>query len=106
VKPRSRRPGDELVVVTTVRNNDATYDWNTVIVFEVRDSSGVTIMLKSQTGTLKAEGSSQFAVSWLPENAGEYELRAFAITSLDSPRILSPIAASTGIPIEDKDARD
>jgi hypothetical protein len=102
---RNAQVGDELVLVSDARNLDSTYDWDAVVIFEVRDSRGVTIFLSSHQGTVKAESTSQFGVLWIPDNAGEYELRTYAITSLNNPRILSPIASTAEVPIEDNEVK-
>jgi hypothetical protein len=61
----------------------------------VRDSSdGTTVLLDWQSGTVKAGSQMQVGILWVPHRAGEYELRAFAITDFDSPEILSQISSS------------
>jgi hypothetical protein len=87
--------GDELVVATNVRNNDDIYDRTALVIIEVRDSNdGTTVLLDWQSGTIKAGSSMQVGVPWIPYNAGNYELRTFAISSFDNPTILSSISSS------------
>jgi hypothetical protein len=87
--------GDELVVATNVRNNDDIYDRTALVIIEVREGNdGTTVLLDLQSGTIKAGSSMQVGVRWIPYNAGNYELRTFAISSFDNPTILSSISSS------------
>ena len=86
--------GDELLVATTFKNNDKDYDWAAYFISEVRDSTGSTVLLTLNSGTVKSNSSVEVGAAWVPARAGTYELRAFAITDLENPRILSLISSS------------
>ena|SRR5437867_1063507 len=88
-------PGKQLVVASTIKNNDEINDWSFYNIIEVRDSNGVTIQLDWQSGTIKAGGEMEVQVSWTPELPGQYELRTFVISSFDNPRILSVVGTSS-----------
>ena len=62
-----------------------------VLLVEVRDSSDRTTFLAWQSGSLSPMESSEVGVSWTPENKGDYEVRAFAISNLQNPEILSEV---------------
>jgi hypothetical protein len=81
--------GDELVMATTFKNNDKDYDWAAYFINEVRDSTGTTVLLTLTSGTIESNSSATVGATWVPALAGAYELRAFAITDLENPRILS-----------------
>jgi len=68
-----------------------------VIIIEARDTTGVTSYLQFQIGRLSAQGISDVGVSWLPEKAGTYELRAFAISNFTNPIILTDVRTGEGI---------
>ena len=85
--------GQQLVIATTARN-DGDKDQEFVPLLEVRDSDGITEYLAWLSGTVKAGGQTEVGIMWTPTNAGEHELRTFAVTGLDEPRILSYVASS------------
>ena len=87
-------PGEEWIVSSTYKNNDAIHDWAASFIVEVRDSNGVTILLDFPSGTIDAGGRMNVGVPWTPLQVGSYELRTFAITDLENPRILSLISSS------------
>lgn len=96
--------GQEWIVMSSFKNNDSIRDWVAYIVVEVRDPNGATIFLDFQNGTVSAGSTIDVGASWTPLQAGSYELRTFAISGFDHPRILSSISnttvtivASTGI---------
>jgi hypothetical protein len=100
IKDVSGRPlsslsvGQQAVLSTTVKNNNDRVQ-PFVALIEVRDSSGVTVYLAWQTGTLNPAGEVEVGLSWKPEQAGDYEVRTFIISDLASPQILSPIEHAT-----------
>ena len=88
------RLGEEYVVSSTFRNNDPVHDGVATFIVEVRDPNGLTILLNFQSGILNAGGKANVGVSWTPLQAGTYQLRTFAISSFEDPRILSSISSS------------
>lgn len=46
------------------------------------------------TSDKKSSNSMQVGVPWAPQNAGAYELRTFAISGLNNPRILALVSSS------------
>jgi hypothetical protein len=82
--------GQQLVIATTLTNNDDIRDWAAVDLIEVRDSSGITVSLYWQSG-ISAGGTMDVGASWIPEYPDNYEVRTFVISSLDNPRIFSQV---------------
>lgn len=64
-----------------------------VLLVEVRESSDTTIFLAWQSGLLGPMEQSEVGVSWTPKNKGEYEIRAFAISDLQNPVVLSEVGS-------------
>ncbi len=93
-KPISEvKAGQQVVLTTTVINkNDQAQPF--VALIEVRDSNDVTVYLAWQTGTLNPSGQANIGLSWTPDNSDSYTVRAFVISSLDKPTILSKVAQS------------
>jgi hypothetical protein len=85
--------GQQVVLTTNVRNTSPE-SMPFVALIEVRDSSGITVYLAWQTGTLGGNQQTQVGLSWTPDQAGDYTVRTFVISSLQNPRILSPVAES------------
>lgn len=85
--------GDKLVIATEVKNCNE-IDPPFLVIIEVRNFQGVTENIGLQSGLLDGDGQTQIGVSWTSAYGGDYEVRAFAITNLDHPLILSPIATS------------
>lgn len=67
-----------------------------VAITEVRDAEGITWYLAWQGTTLDENGNSTMSVSWLPTEAGEYEIRSFAVDSVEPGSIdaVSPVYTS------------
>ncbi|HEY7507866.1 MAG TPA: hypothetical protein VH677_01940 [Nitrososphaera sp.] len=73
-----------------------------VVISEIRDAEGITWYLAWQGTTLEENGNSTMGVSWLPTEAGEYEIRSFAVDSLDpeSMDVVSPVYTSRSLIVE------
>jgi hypothetical protein len=78
--------GTQLVLSTSAENNLGSQEY--VVIIEARDENGVTVFLGLQSG------SSNIETSWTPEEAGNYQIRAFAISSLEAGHVLSGVAVS------------
>ena len=82
------KAGQQVVLSTTVLNKiDEAQPY--VAIVEVRDSNGITVFLGWTTGTMNANGQATVGLSWTAEQAGDYQLRTFVISSLSNPNILS-----------------
>lgn len=85
--------GQQVVLTTVVVNNvDESVPFTALI--EVRDSNGVTVYLAWQTGVLNPSGQVEVGLSWIPENPGDYTIRTFIISDLETLRVLSPVVDS------------
>lgn len=83
------RAGEQLVITATI-TNPCSGQQPFVALVEVRNAKGVTEHLSWQSGELAGSGGhTAIGVLWVPQDGGIYELRTFAINSLDNPRILS-----------------
>jgi hypothetical protein len=85
--------GQQVVLTTNVVNQGANSQPFVALV-EVRDSSDVTVYLAWQTGTLNPNGQTNVGLSWTPDQAGNYQVRTFVISSLAKPDILSAVAST------------
>lgn len=59
-------------------------------IVEIRDVQGLTQFLQ-----LQAIDANNTNVSWIPETAGNYQVRTFMIDNMDNPRLLTPVKMST-----------
>ena len=79
------------VVLTTQINNNLDDELPFVALIEVRDSSGITVYLAWQTGTLDANDRAEVGLSWTPEDSGDYQVRTFVVSNLNNPTVLSEV---------------
>ena len=86
--------GAQLGLSTTIENDGAA-EQPFVALIEVRDSTGITVYLAWQSGSLEPAGSTSVEVSWTPEVRGEYEVRTFAVSSLSNAIVLSKVATTS-----------
>lgn len=86
--------GHQLVIfenVTKTDNNVKSF----VLIVEVRDPDGITIFLGWQTLALGSIGDGgAVGMSWIPEHAGTYSVRTFALTDIRNPEVLSTVVSS------------
>ena len=86
--------GQQVMISTTIANNDAIRDWPSFVINEVRDPNGITVQLSWQSGIVEAGDQMSVGVSWMPEYAGTYELKIFVTSGLENPHILSIVSSS------------
>lgn len=58
-------------------------------IVEVRDVNGFTEYLSWQSNVARPDSETKMGFSWLPEKAGCFEARSFAVTELENPNVLS-----------------
>ena len=86
---------DQQVQVTADLNNGQDRDQEFAYLLQVQDQSGVTVSLSWITGTLQPGQSFSPAVSWIPEQFGDYTATVFVWQSVDNPTALSPPISTT-----------
>jgi glucose/arabinose dehydrogenase len=59
------------------------------LIFEIRDSNGVTVSLDVREGNIGPKNMIRASSIWIPEKPDDYEIRNFAVNDLDAPEILS-----------------
>jgi hypothetical protein len=92
--------GQQVVISTEFRNP---WDWRdqpVVVIIEVRDSDGVTVFFGLQSRVLKPDCGAEFGVSWLASEQGNFQVRSFALTSLETPSLLSPVMSTDVVVLE------
>ena len=62
---------------------------------QIQDGNGVTVSLAWITGSLTVGQSFSPSLSWIPTEAGAYEVSAFVWESIDTPTALSPPISTT-----------
>lgn len=66
---------------------------NITVIFDIRKDD-VTFYLVLKEETALSRSGTDTLVSWTPHFAGEYQIRAFAVSNLTSPEVLEDVAAS------------
>jgi plastocyanin len=90
---RSIEAGEQIVITTQV-TACAQENSQLVAIVEARNSHGVTEFLGWQSAEIDAAEAIEFGLSWIPLHSGNYELRTFAISGFDNPRVLSTVMTS------------
>lgn len=80
---------NRMVLVSTIVTNNYDKIQPFIAVVEIRDTDGTTLYLQLQKGVLYPLGEVEVAISWIPEQAGMYQIRTFAIDELEDPEPLS-----------------
>jgi hypothetical protein len=63
-----------------------------IALFEVRDSSGVTVYLAWQNSVMPPSSTANVGVSWIADvGIGQYEIRTFAISNFTNTLVLSNV---------------
>lgn len=103
----------KFVILTTITQTCSKQEQLFVVIFEVRNSDGVTEYIGWENGVLEGlANKTQIGVSWVPAHADNYELRAFAISNFQSLEILSPLVKkavnvnTAGNNVTDSDAHE
>jgi hypothetical protein len=65
-----------------------------IVIIEIRDGSGITLDIMSTAGTLTAGQPSDLRVSWTPRESGDLYVKAFVISSLEAPEVLSAVSGA------------
>lgn len=81
------------VTLSMALHNSFDDDRQFIAIMEARslDDRGITRFLAMSNGTVSGKGWIDASLSWMPEQAGEYQLRTFVIDSLVEPRVLTPV---------------
>jgi hypothetical protein len=61
---------------------------------EVRDTNGVTVFLAWQSMVVDPSGQTEIGVSWTPDRADSYQIRTFAVSGFENPRVLSTVQST------------
>jgi hypothetical protein len=97
-------------VVGIAVTNNLDIDQPIVILIDIRNGAGVTEYLAWQSGKVAANGTYNFESSWMPSKGCfgtdidwrcTYEIRAFAVSNLTNPQVLSDVVTRYGIIVTD-----
>jgi len=81
--------GQVIIIQDNVVNNQETTQKFAYIVL-IKDRDGITVSLSWLTGELPPLSTFKAGQSWVPEQAGEYDIALFLWQSIDNPVILAP----------------
>ena len=101
VDASSIRSGSQLVLSRSFHNSESS-EREFLMLFEIRDSTGVSIQIAWQEGLVAAAGDKEVGVSWIAPDIGEYQIRIFVISNLTNPEVLSEVTATNIIVLEGK----
>lgn len=82
--------GQELFFPVGLANNNDKPEKYTYFL-QVKDERGITVHLSWLTGTIETDGIITLAQSWIPENAGTYNVEILLWSDIESPTPIPPI---------------
>ncbi len=84
------------VTLSMALHNSFDDDRQFIAIMEARSlgDGGITRFLAMSNGTVSGKGWIDASLSWMPEQAGEYQLRTFVIDSFVEPRVLTLVMTS------------
>jgi hypothetical protein len=77
-------PGTEAIMQATVENFGGWYQNQTSII-EVRDSTGLTVFLKTSHGVMPPDAWVLMNETWTQNESGDYTIRVFVVSDLHNP---------------------
>lgn len=83
--------GSQVSVQVIINNGCDIVDYPATIALEVRDSEGLTKYLALQQIALEPGHQPRVGFSWTPDKPGDYDVRVFTITSINSTGTLNPV---------------
>jgi hypothetical protein len=83
--------GSQVSVQAVINNGCDIPDYPATILLEVRDSEGITRCFAFQQIALEPSHQPRIGFSWMPDKAGDYEVRMFVITCINCTPVLNPI---------------
>ncbi|QLH08834.1 hypothetical protein [Candidatus Nitrosotenuis sp. DW1] len=93
-KTMSIEVGKQVQITADLRNNqDIEQDFAYIV--QIQNEDGVTVSLSWLTGKLIPAQSFSPALSWTPDETGEYVATIFVWESIDNPSALSPTLSLT-----------
>ncbi len=93
------------VMILTNFTNAKQVSQSVTFLFEVRDANGVTQYLAWQITTAPPMGTKSAGVSWISDEAGEYQIRMFVLSNLTNPQVLSPVETANFIVMAPKEEK-
>lgn len=87
------KSGEQLMIAENVSNPSGA-NMQAITVIVVQDSTGITSMVGLHFESLTAGDTIGIGMSWTPESAGSYSIKAFSVRGLDVPVLLAPPAES------------
>ena len=97
--------GSQLVLSRSYHNSES-FEREILMLFEIRDSSGISIQIAWQVGLVAAASDKEVGISWIAPDIGDYQIRTFVISNLTSPEVLSEVTATNITVVEGNKTSD
>ena len=81
---------DEQIMITADISNNQDVQQNFAYITQVTDDDGVVVSLSWLTGSLSPRQSFSPAQSWIPTEAGTFDVQVFVWQGIADPQALSP----------------
>ncbi|MGQ0771865.1 MAG: hypothetical protein ACT4NT_03745 [Nitrososphaerota archaeon] len=80
--------GKQIQIAADLQNNQD-FEQDFAYIVQIQNENGVTVSLAWLTGTLQPAQSFSPAISWIPNESGQYEATIFVWESITNPSALS-----------------
>jgi hypothetical protein len=80
--------GKQIQIAADLQNNQD-FEQDFAYIVQIQNENGVTVSLAWLTGTLQPAQSFSPAISWIPNETGQYEATIFVWESITNPSALS-----------------
>ncbi len=85
--------GNQVFISTMLANMYAEQTQRFLVFIEVRDSDGASRQISWVSSVVKGDGLIEITASWVPDRAGTYDLRTFALSDFENLEVLSSVAS-------------
>ncbi len=83
--------GEQVVVSRTISTNFDT-PLQAMSIFDIRNSDNVSVSIAWQRSIVAPKSNVSMGISWIPEEAIDYTIRAFLVSNLTNPQVLSEVS--------------
>lgn len=85
----------QTITLSAVRHNNSEEKQSQITIIEIRDSENTTVFLQIKEDTLEPSSHTETNASWIPDQAGEYEIRSFLVSNFVDPSQITPVRTSS-----------
>ncbi len=85
----------QTITLSAMRHNNSDEKQSQITIIEIRDSENTTVFLQIKEDVLEPGSHTETNTSWIPDQAGKYEIRSFLISNFVNPSHITPVRTSS-----------